>query len=280
MCGLIRTEEKQRGQRPGSLESRWTKVQGLPMHARVSVDAVPSGAPAVVLVHGLGVSSRYMVPTARLLAPEYRVYAPDLPGFGKSAKPPHVLNIAELTDALVAWMATVGLDRVAMLGNSLGCQIIADCAMRYPECVERAVLVGPTMDAQGRTALRQAWRVLRDTPREAPSQPFVVAGDYLQAGLLRAWRTLQYALADRIEEKLPRVRVPVLVVRGEHDPVVPQRWAAEVAGLLPRSRLVVIPGGPHTVNYSSPRELVHVARPFLSDGQGTKTPPNGLSSIN
>ena len=263
---MIRTRGKQSRPRSGSLESRWTKVQGLPMHARVSVDAVRSGAPAVVLVHGLGVSSRYMVPTARLLAPEYRVYAPDLPGFGKSAKPPHVLNIAELTDALVAWMETVGLDRAAMLGNSLGCQIIADCAVRYPRCVERAILVGPTMDSRGRTALRQAWRVLRDTPRETPTQPFVVAGDYLQAGLLRAWRTLRYALADRIEEKLPRVRVPVLVVRGEHDPVVPQRWAAEVARLLPRSRLVVIPGGAHTVNYSSPRELVRVVRPFLSDG--------------
>jgi pimeloyl-ACP methyl ester carboxylesterase len=239
------------------------------MHARVSVDAVPGGTPAVVLVHGLGVSSRYMVPTARLLAPEYHVYAPDLPGFGKSAKPAHVLNIAELTDALVAWMGTVGLDRAAMLGNSMGCQIIVDCAVRYPERVERAVLVGPTMDSRGRTSFRQAWRVLRDIPREVPSQPFVVAADYLQAGLLRTWRTLQYALADRIEEKLPHVRVPVLVVRGEHDPVVPQRWAAEVARLLPRSRLEVIPGGTHAVNYGSPRELVRVVQPFLSDGQGS-----------
>src|SRR5919202_1010144 len=280
MRALIRAGGKQICQRPGRLESRWTRVLGLAVHTRVSVDAVPGGTPAVVLVHGLGVSSRYMVPTARLLAPEYHVYAPDLPGFGKSAKPTHVLNIAELADALVAWMGAVGLDRVVMLGNSMGCQIIADCAVRYPERVERAVLVGPTMDSQGRTALRQAWRVLRDTPREAPSQPFVVAADYLQAGLLRAWRTLQYALADRIEEKLPCVRVPVLVVRGELDPVVPQRWAAEVARLLPRSRLVVIPGGAHTVNYSSPRELVRVVRPFLHDGHGTKTPPNGLSSIN
>jgi pimeloyl-ACP methyl ester carboxylesterase len=269
MCALIRTEGKQSRQRPGSLESRWTEVQGLAVHARVSVDAVLSGTPAVVLVHGLGVSSRYMVPTARQLAPQYRVYAPDLPGFGKSAKPSHVLNIAELTDALVAWMGSVGLDRAVMLGNSMGCQIIADCAVRYPKCVERAVLVGPTMDSHGRTALRHAWRLLRDTPREAPSQPFVVAADYLQAGLLRAWCTLQYALADRIEEKLPHVRVPVLVVRGEHDPIVPQRWAAEVARLLPRSRLVVIPGGAHTVNYSSPLELVRVVRPFLSDGDST-----------
>ncbi len=57
------------------------------MHARVSEDRSPEGRPAVILVHGLVVSSRYMVPTLRQLAPHYRVYAPDLPGFGKSTNP-------------------------------------------------------------------------------------------------------------------------------------------------------------------------------------------------
>ena len=67
------------------------------MHARISEGPVPNGNPAVVLVHGLVVSSRYMVPTAELLAAHYRVYAPDLPGFGKSYKPPRVVNVAELS---------------------------------------------------------------------------------------------------------------------------------------------------------------------------------------
>jgi pimeloyl-ACP methyl ester carboxylesterase len=66
-------------QRRGQIESKWTVVGGLPMHARVSVEPVPAGSPAIVLVHGLGVASRYMVPTAERLASVYRVYAPDLP---------------------------------------------------------------------------------------------------------------------------------------------------------------------------------------------------------
>lgn len=80
----------------------------------------------MVLVHGLVVSSRYMVPTLERLAPYHRVYAPDLPGFGKSDKPPRVLNVAELSDSLVAWMEKIGLKSAALVGNSFGCQIIAD----------------------------------------------------------------------------------------------------------------------------------------------------------
>ena len=63
------------------LERQWRMVGGLAVHARVA-DRVPSWFPAVALVHGLGVSSRYMAALARELAPFYRVFAVDLPGFG------------------------------------------------------------------------------------------------------------------------------------------------------------------------------------------------------
>ena len=94
----------------------------------------------MVLVHGPVVSGRYMVPTLERLSPYHRVYVPDLPGFGKREKPPRALDV-------------VGLDRAALVGNSFGCQIIADLAVRYPEHVERAVLQGPTMDPRARTVL-------------------------------------------------------------------------------------------------------------------------------
>src|SRR5437867_1857927 len=97
-------------QQIGKLKSLWTTVNGLRMHARVSLDLAPTQE-AVVLVHGLVVSSRYMIPTATRLAQHYRVYVPDLPGFGKSAKPSHTLTITELADALAAWMHELGLEQ-------------------------------------------------------------------------------------------------------------------------------------------------------------------------
>ncbi|MDQ5811309.1 MAG: alpha/beta hydrolase [Actinomycetota bacterium] len=219
----------------------------------------------VVLVHGLVVSSRYMVPAAERLAPHCRVFAPDLPGFGRSEKPPRVLDVAGLSDALSAWMGEVGLERAALVGNSFGCQIIADLAVRHPGRVERAVLQGPTMDPLGRSVPRQVGRFLIDTSREPLSLLAIELLDYLSAGTRRLWRTFRYALEDRIEEKLPHMRVPTLVVLGSRDAIVPQRWAEEVARSLPMGRLVVIPGSAHAMNYSSPLELTRVVLPFLSE---------------
>jgi pimeloyl-ACP methyl ester carboxylesterase len=205
-----------------------------------------------------------MVPTAERLASHYRVYAPDLPGFGKSAKPPHALNLSELSDALAAWMQAAGLKSAVLVGNSFGCQIIVDLAVRHPERVERAVLQGPTMDRYRRTALQQVARLLLNDAREPLSLVVpVTLLDYLDAGFSRSWHTFRYALQDRIEEKLPYMRVPTLVVRGSRDPIVPQSWAEEVARLLPEGRLVVIPGALHTANFDAPSEFVRVIRAFL-----------------
>jgi 2-hydroxy-6-oxonona-2,4-dienedioate hydrolase len=150
----------------GKLKSTWTKVNGLSMHARLSTNAAPPTRETVVLVHGLSVSSGYMVPTAEQLASHYRTYAPDLPGFGKSAKPSHILTIPELADALAAWMQVMGLPPAILVGNALGCQIIVNVALRYPECITHAVLVGPTMDPKARTLRQAALRLLLDARGE------------------------------------------------------------------------------------------------------------------
>src|SRR5690348_12790329 len=144
------------------LKSVWTKVNGVSMHARLSESPVPASAPTVVLVHGLAVSSGYMVPTALRLAPYYHVCAPDLPGFGKSAKPSHILNVPELADALASWMEVMQLPPAVLLGNSLGCQIIVDFALRYPERITHAVLVGPAIDQRAHTVHQQAFRLALD----------------------------------------------------------------------------------------------------------------------
>jgi 2-hydroxy-6-oxonona-2,4-dienedioate hydrolase len=125
------------------------------------------------------------------------------------------------------------------------------------------VLQGPTIDRHARNIPQQMWRFLQNAPWEDASQTPIQLYDYWQAGLPRVVETMQMALADRIEEKLPYIRVPTLVVRGQQDPVVPQPWAEEVVNLLPDGRLVVIPGGGHTLNYSRPLELARVTRAFI-----------------
>jgi 2-hydroxy-6-oxonona-2,4-dienedioate hydrolase len=246
------------------VRSAWYRVGGLRLHARVATDRAPAGAPAIVLVHGFGVSSRYLVPVARELAAGYRVYAPDLPGFGHSAKPRRARDLPELADALAAWMEAAGIERATLLGNSFGCQVVAELALRHPGRIERAVLIGPTVDPAGRTVRQQLWRLFLDVFREPWPLIPLQACDYARHGPRRGLATLRAMLGDRIEAKLPRVRVPTLVIRGGRDPIVPQRWAEEAARLLPAGRLVVIPGAGHAVNYSAPRALARAVEAFLA----------------
>jgi pimeloyl-ACP methyl ester carboxylesterase len=160
-------------------------------------------------------------------------------------------------------MDAVGLHRVAFLANSLGCQIVAELAVRHPERVDRIVLIAPTTDPEARTFRQHLQRFLLTATAEQPSLDLLLLRDYSRAGLLRLLRQNEAVFADRIEDKLPRISAPALVVRGEHDHVVPQPWAEEVARLLRAGEVRVIPGTGHAPNYSVPDQLMRIIRPFL-----------------
>ncbi len=238
-------------------------LYGLRLHARQS----SRPGPPIVCVHGLAVSSRYMLPLLRELAAVAPVYAPDLPGFGRSAKPRRSLAVPELARALAGWLDATGVDRPILVANSLGCQVVAELAAREPERAAALVLVGPTVDARARSPLVQILRWLRSARYERPSLPFLVAGDALVAGPRRVWATFRSALADRIEEKASAVTAPTLVVRGENDPIVPQRWAEELASRFPKGRLAVVSGGGHALNYSRAQDLARLVVALLEERQ-------------
>lgn len=253
----------------------WTRVGDLRVHAQVSAESLPPDAPVIVIVHGVAVSHRYLLPVARHLAPLARVYVPDLPGYGKSDKPPlRHLTVPDLADWLIAWMDAIGLQRAHMLGNSFGCQILVDLAMRHPERVERLILQGPTMDPHARTAVRQVSRWLATSVFERKSEGLVLLRDLVDLGLRRLVGMVEIGLNDPIEQKLPHVQVPTLVVRGSLDMIVPETWAEEATALLPNGRLVVIEGAAHTINYSQPAWLRDVVWSFITErGDGTPRAP-------
>jgi len=252
----------------GPLHDHWATVEGLRLYARV---AHPTPAPSlrtVILVHGAFISSRYMVPLAARLALHYNVYALDLPGYGRSDRPARVPTVAGFSAILACWMDAVGLARAAFVANSFGCQIVADLAVRSPARVARAILVGPTVDPAHHTLGQQGARLLLDGAREPRRYLPLLLGDCLKIGPHAGAQLVHVVLADRIEDNLPRMAVPTLVVRGEHDPLVPQRWGEEATRLLPVARLAVIPGVAHVAHYDAPDRFVHLARPFLDAPEG------------
>jgi pimeloyl-ACP methyl ester carboxylesterase len=240
-------------------------ILGTSVRFRFAAGPGPS-APAIVLVHGLGVSSRYMTPLIEALAPSHRVYAPDLPGFGGSARPRPALDVDELADALAAFMAAVGEPAATVLGNSLGAQIALALADRHPARVRRLVLLGPTGHPRSRSLLGQAIRLACDAAFERPTLAAIAVRDYLWAGPGRVLATFRTALRDRPELRLAQLRAPLLVLRGARDTVVPQRWALELAAMAgPDARLAVVPGAAHAAHFTAPGAVASAVRAFEAE---------------
>jgi pimeloyl-ACP methyl ester carboxylesterase len=244
------------------LRAREDSVDGLRIYSRFQ-DRAGDGRVPIVLVHGLSMSSLYLLPVARYLAADYRVYAPDLPGYGRSEKTGQVLDMTQLADFLAGWMDVMKIERAVLVGNSLGCQIIANLAAQRPERVAQIVLTGPTMDPVARSYIKLALAGLNQLFLEPLSFWRILLRDYLSHGLLATIQSLGYAFRDPVEDNLRRVQSLALVVRGTRDKFVSQEWAEEVTRLLPDGRLVTILGAGHAVNYDSPAELYRCIREFL-----------------
>ena len=266
---MLNTNKKE----PERFSSRIDAVGEFRIHARVSARPAGPERPPVVLLHGLVVSSRYMLPLAQRLAARCSVSVPDLPGWGKSSKPHQALSVPELADALVRWFDAVGVQRPVLVANSFGCQVAADLAARYPDRVALLVLLGPTVDPQERNFWRIAGRWLLDVPLEPPSLVFIIARDLWDMGLRGLVACIRVMLADRIEQKLPRISAPTLVVRGQRDPTVTARWAASAARLLPSGRSVAIAGAAHSVNYNSPATVTRIVEAFMQAWQPPQDAP-------
>jgi pimeloyl-ACP methyl ester carboxylesterase len=244
------------------VESLWTNVGGLRVHARVALDAAPTDARDLVLVHGLVVSSRYMVPLALELARDFRVLAPDLPGFGLSDAPAEPLDVAGLAEALLAWIDRRGIGRPVLVANSFGCQVAVEALARRPQRFERAVLQGPVFDPEVAGAVGHALRWTRTGLREPLALNAIIARDWAGCGPSRALATARAALPYPLEERLGGVEVPTLVVRGGADAVTSQRWAERVTAALPRGDLIVLPNAAHALPFSAAPQLGAVVRRF------------------
>lgn len=243
------------------LARRFDQVGEFTIHCRTA--AGPSARP-VVLVSGLGISSRSMVRLARLLAVDRPVLALDLPGIGRSSRPREPLDLAQLADVVLAWFDVVGVDRPALLGHSLGAQVVAHVADQGSERVGPLVLASPVRDPAAGGPVEQALRLLLDGLRESPALLPIAVTDYLRAGPFRMWRTLRRSLHTDAADRLSELDHPTLVVRGTRDPLVSQGWADRVTGLLPHGTLVTLSGAPHAVNFSTAPALAAVVRPFLA----------------
>ena len=250
---------------PASSAFRWQSVlvDGEWVQYRVAgpVDALP-----MVHVHGFAISGTYLVPTAELLTDTFRVYVPDLPGFGRSPKPARNLSIAELGTALNHFMDAVGIERAVLVGNSLGCAIISELVAEAPEKVQCAIMVGLAGGLHNRPLPKAVAQMVRDGLKEPPRMITVAAPDYLRFGMVRAMRLFVRMTQFPAVERFLAMPVPVMVVIGSEDPLRPPwpRISQMLAQLPPDMEVVLFQGAAHAINYSHPRELAWTIRKYVA----------------
>jgi 4,5:9,10-diseco-3-hydroxy-5,9,17-trioxoandrosta-1(10),2-diene-4-oate hydrolase len=247
------------------LTLRGGEVDGLALHY------VTSGrGPAVVLLHGLGGFAESWERTMATLAPRATVFALDLPGFGRSAKPRTLYRLAYFARALHGFLDATGLGHASLVGHSLGGAVAVTYALTHPSRVERLALVsglvpgvsfhvswahrlitlplvGEALSLCGSATLYKA-AIARcfHTPRSAEVD-FLVEHDYRERtgpAARAAWlATARHIRADLVDRRndyrraLATLDLPVLLVHGRQDPAVPARHAGEAAVGIPRAAL-------------------------------------------
>ena len=251
---------------PVSLREAYLDLDGRRLLYRTNVEPEPpADAPTLIHVHGFAISGRYLMPTAWRLASEFRTYVPDLPGFGRSERPPHPFDIPELADALARFMDKVGVEKATLLGNSLGCPIIGEFLDHFPDRAERVIFVSPAGGLYNQPFPKGLSQLIVDTLREPPGMGKFVIKDYLAYGPVAIVNLIRSMLQYPTTERIAKLTVPTLVVLGSRDPFVSERWVKRRAVGLPHVTGVTIHGAAHAINFSHPEQLANVVRSWMAD---------------
>lgn len=259
--------------RPASaLAERWTTVDGVDVFYRESPN--PPDARVMTHLHGFGLSGRYLLPTAELLADEFHTFVPDLPGFGRSGKVGASLDIPDLAHAAVRFLDDRGVQTTSLVGNSMGCPVIVELAHRYPERVERAVLVSPAGGIHNQPLRRAVSQLAKDGGREPRRMVTVATPDYLRFGVPSTFKMFKALTQYPSLQRLLELKIPTLVVLGNRDPLLPGPDRIKEVASQDQNHvlLVVLEGAAHAINFSHPRELAHTIRLFMDDKPITALP--------
>ncbi len=210
--------------------------------ATLIAESFGDGRRPFVLLHGIGMGrSVYIDLVAHLPG---RVIGIDLPGFGEAPEPAEPLSMPAHAEVVAAFLRERGERDALVIGHSMGSQIAVELAARHPDLVGGLVLAGPTVDTAARSIRQQALYLLRDLLGERPTVLWRGAREYLRGGpqLIKKMRA---TIEHRPEEALARVQCPTLVLRGESDPLAPERWCRDILAAVPDSRLETIPDHGH-----------------------------------
>ncbi len=271
--------------------SHFAEVDGVRVHYQ---EAGENSGPPIILIHGLASSTLVWSKVFLEFAAEgFRVIAPDLLGYGYSAKPRDFdYTITAQARMVERLLDKIGLDRAIIVGSSYGGAVAATIAFDYPERVQRLVLVGAVMNNEPTRYLlmrlfgspligdilsplllgsrrllkrrmkhvydRHSW-VLDDHRIEARHQPLRTAATH--RAIIRTVRRWD---ADRIQREAHLIKKPTLLLWGENDLEVPLRYGQQLCDAIDDARLIVFRNCGHLPHEEFPRAFTEVVADFCS----------------
>jgi len=250
------------------------------MAGGIVFDIAGDGEP-VVLIHGLGGSSNTFQPLMQVLR-NFAVYRPDLPGAGRSPVPMEAQSIASFAEAVVNGLTELGVPSAHFAGHSLGTLVCQHIAVHMPQCVRSLTLFGaltePPEGARsgliGRAATARAgnMEVIADqiiaatlspsTHSEKPAAVAFVRESVMRQppeGYAKSCEALSKARAFPVE----RIKVPVLLVAGDTDPVAPPSMATALKDKMPDARMVLLERCGHWIPIERAQESSQLIAEFL-----------------
>ena len=256
--------------------------------------------PSLLLIHGIGDSSDSWRPVLEGLALDHRVIVPDLLGHGRSEKPRADYSIGAYANGMRDLLTVLDVDRVTVVGHSLGGGVAAQFAYQFPERCERLVLVGsggigrtvspllrlaaipgvelvmpflglPPVRAASRAAGHLVAAVGRGLGRDV--EEIISVLDALPNGRARRailrtlrsgvdWRGQSITLLDRayLAES-----VPTLIIWGDEDAIIPVGHARLAHRAIPGSRMEIFEEAGHFPHHTHPERFVTVLHEFLAE---------------
>jgi pimeloyl-ACP methyl ester carboxylesterase len=283
--------------------AEWLDIDWQRYQHRIEIDGREANyveigeGPPLVFVHGLGASWQSWLENIPEFARDHRVVAMDLPGFGYSEMPEGDISIEYYASWTFRLLDALGIDSAAVVGNSMGGFSAADMAIRSPERVQSLAVVSAAVFWQsyrraqplvGLARLSDAYvaRTLARSTDAVATRPRLRSWALATAGfryphliskelaheLVRSARrtdgflpALQALANYPLEEELPKISSPTLIVWGAHDTLVPVKDAARMRELIPGSRSEVFERTGHVAMLERPERFNKLLREFLAE---------------
>jgi pimeloyl-ACP methyl ester carboxylesterase len=252
-------------------------------------------APAAVLLHGFAGSLHWFDRLAPLLAGDHRLVRIDALGHGGSAKPLAGYSVEQHATAATEALEHVGVEQALFVGHSFGAALSVAVAERDRALVERLVLIGEGPDngfgdqplmtrigfvpVVGELLRRLAFdAAIRDGFRDAFAEGFDLATGFddpdqvihdYRAMTFRSYKGSwdgeeAYLAANRLDQRLRQLELPLLAIFGEHDSFFHADESAAAYRALPGARVEVLRGAGHSPNVERPDEVARLIHEFAT----------------